>query len=480
MADIFCDFASGDDADDGSTRALAKKTLAAALTAAGAGGRIGVKSDHAESQASAMALTSPGTDASPVHILCIDWSSDTVGSNALTTGATVTTTGNSSITFAGVAHSIGVTYSAASGAVGAGIATSATSFRWTFENGALIIAGTGAGARIAIGAGGVDGAKCTLINTNLKFAAVGQSVDINGIELTMIGGSVDAAGSIPTTLFSQTNRGSLVRLSGVDLSAIGSGKNLFAAAANALVDAKMFNCKLGSSVAITTGSIANPGAFRIQAVNNDSADTNIRYYKQDYQGTITQESTIVRTGGASDGTTPISRKMVTTANSKFYSPLVSDPIDVWNETLSALTATVEVVTDNVTLTDAEAWLEVEYLGTSGFPISTLAHDRASNILSTPANQTSSAVAWTTTGLGTPVTQKLSVTFTPAEKGWIRFRVHLAKASTTMYFCPEVDGLGFTSGRQWQGAAYINEGASGGAGGAHPVIGQNSPVIRGVA
>ena len=61
---------------------------------------------------------------------------------------------------------------------------------------------------------------------------------------------------------------------------------------------------------------------------------------------------------------------------------------------------VEVVTDTVTLTDAEAWLEVEYLGTSGFPLGVVANDRVVGLAS-PANQTSSSVAWTTTGLTTP-------------------------------------------------------------------------------
>jgi hypothetical protein len=224
----------------------------------------------------------------------------------------------------------------------------------------------------------------------------------------------------------------------VDLSAIDSGNNLVNVAGTNPGIFLFENCKLGSSFTVATGSIAGQGGISVDLVNCDSGDTNYNYAKHVYQGVITSESTIVRTGGASDGTTAISRKMVTSADSKFYSPLVSDPIAVWIETLGSTTVTVEVVTDNVTLTDAEAWIEVEYLGTSGFPIASFASDRASNILSTPANQTSSSETWTTTGLTTPVKQKLAVTFTPAEKGPCQIRVHLAKASTTLFFCPKAD------------------------------------------
>jgi hypothetical protein len=112
-------------------------------------------------------------------------------------------------------------------------------------------------------------------------------------------------------------------------------------------------------------------------------------------------------------------------------------IEKWNETTgSSITVTIETVTDNVTLTDAEAWIEVEYLGTSGFPLGIWTSDRIANAtLGTPANQTSSSETWTTTGLATPVKQKLAVSFTPQEKGLIRARVAVAKASTTMYYDP---------------------------------------------
>lgn len=172
--------------------------------------------------------------------------------------------------------------------------------------------------------------------------------------------------------------------------------------------------------------------------NCDAGDTNYRLWVEDSSGSTKSETVVVRTGGANDGTTPLSWKMATNANAEYPGMVSHAPeIVVWNEiTGSAITVTVEVITDNVTLTDGEAWIEVQYLGTSGVPLGVFITDAKADVLATAANQTSSSEAWTTTGLSTPIKQKLSVTFTPQEKGFIHIIPCLAKASTTMYVCPK--------------------------------------------
>lgn len=173
--------------------------------------------------------------------------------------------------------------------------------------------------------------------------------------------------------------------------------------------------------------------------NCDSADTNYRLWIQDYTGSVVSETTVVRSGGASDGATAISWKMTSTANA-VYPHLTLSPCEIvtWNETVgSAITATIEIVTDNVTLTDGECWVEVTYLGTSGTPLGASVNDAKADVLATAANQTTSTETWTTTGLTTPVKQKLSVTFTPQEKGFIHAVVRLAKASTIVYVDPKL-------------------------------------------
>jgi len=443
VAVIFLRSTDGNNGNAGTQKEAPKATLAAALTAAGAGGVVHVSSIHAETQASAMTLTSPGTAASPVTVICVaDWGAATgagVPTTVATTG-TITTTGNSNITLNGFCHAYGISIIAGSGSTGTASINCGTSspFHWVLNSCVVRIATSGASSRLNINSSFTQGShRLDLYDCTLSFGSTSQEFRNQGGRFCMHGGSVSE--TIPTTLIS--NASDLIPneyvFSGVDLSALGSGKNIAGMSAAVRSWITLHNCKLNASVTLTTGSVANLGGTVCQVVNSDSADTNYRYYFQDYAGTITHETTIVRTGGASDGVTGFSRKFVSTANSKFYAPLIGPWFKFWSSTLSSITVAVEIVTDNVTLTDAEAWVEVLHPGTSGFPLGVFADDRAADILATPANQTSSSETWTTTGLTTPVKQALSKSVTPAEVGWVYARVVLAKASATVYACPKI-------------------------------------------
>ena len=263
-----------------------------------------------------------------------------------------------------------------------------------------------------------------------------------GTRFSWKGGSILAAGSAPTALF--VGQASFLRgtfnITGVNLSHLGSGKSLVDVATNPGSRNITFSaCKLGASVALTTGTPVAPGGPVVWLDNCDSADTNYRMQRHQYEGDVYSETTLVRTGGASDGTTPLSHKYVSSANSKFYAPLYGPEIVIWNSTVgSSQTVTLHIVHDSVTnLQDDEIWLETEYMGTSGFPLSLFADDRAASIIATPADQTASTETWTTTGLTNPNKQQLVTTQTPQEIGFYRCRVALAKASYTVYACPKL-------------------------------------------
>lgn len=434
----------GDNADNGSTWALANATLAGGFADGAAGDTIYVSDNHAETQSASMTLTSPGTLANPCRVLGADDAAEPP--TALATTPTISTTSTGNMTFSGACYYYGITFSCSDNFGDMSFNSNDANGLTILDTCELKLNNTNSLSDIFVGSssGGSTSIRVEWFNTNVRFGGSSQGIDLRSCSWLWKGGTV--LGTAPTTLIdvdtnSPLNLAPKGHILGVDLSPLGSN-NIVNVARGAKLELLIEQCKLGSGAVPVTGSWIRDAGY-VLLVNCDSADTNYRFYKSTYRGEIFHETTIVRTGGASDGTTGFSRKMVSSANTKFFRPLTfgdpEDPLCVWNETVgSSVTVTVEVVTDNVTLTDADVWIEVEYLGTSGFPLALFASDRAADILATPANQTTSSETWTTTGLTTPVKQKLSVSFTPQEKGWIQVRVMLAKASTTMYFCPKVD------------------------------------------
>jgi len=432
----------GSDASDGLTWANAKATLVGALAVAAAGERIWVSQVHAETQTTEMALTSAGTAASPIDILCGNDGAEPP--TALATTATVTVTSGGNINFAGFAYSYGLSFS---------VGTldnnrmysweSASPWAWTYEQCVFTLNTTHPNPRYLIGnwANNADDQRIRFVNSKPRFGATTQAIECQRGFIEFIGGAAADTGTVPTTLFksdyAQAAQFAVTQLRGVDLSAFGSGKNLVAVSSPGIY--VFSNCKLGASVAVTTGTNPGQGGPLVWLDNCDSADTQYRMQRHQYEGDVYSETTVVRTGGASDGTTPLAHKMVSSANAKFSFPLYGPEMVIWNDAVgSSQTVTCEILHDSVTnLQDDEVWLETEYLGTSGFPLSLFANDRAADILATPADQAASSETWTTTGMTNPNKQKLVTTQTPQEKGWYRCRVALAKASYTVYACPKL-------------------------------------------
>ena len=425
------------------TWAKAATTLTTAITGSAAGDDFWVASDHAESTAGAVTLTFPGTDASPCRCISVSRAGSTPPVAAdITAGASVTTTGANTITIRGGCYVFGVTFNAGSGASNASITINTTvQTVIQFDGCALNLVGTSSAPRINLGSTTSAPGFIFFNNTTVSFANTAQGM-ANGVSSFIWQnkpGSVAVTGAtIPTKLLADNTVSgeTLVTFKGLDMSASGSGKTLIG---DMIGPVRLVNCKLGASVTVaTTPSLAAAqGVELIGCSTTTNVSRNERYH---YTGTLTTETTIIRTAGASDGTTSYSWKIVTTANSKRTVPFETFEGALWNTaTGSSKTLTIHTVTDNVTLTDAEIWLEVEYLGSSATPVSTLITDANATVLTTAANQTSdSGEAWTTTGLTTPVKQALAVTFTPQMAGPIRWRVKVAKASATVYVCPNAD------------------------------------------
>lgn len=434
MSNIYVRSTDGSDVDDGSTWALAKAGLAGAAAIDAAGDTIFVSQNHAETTAGNVSIALAGTIASPVKIICGNDAAEPP--TAVADTATVTTTGTGYISITGSAYVYGVTFVAGTGSSsGPGISMSGNTHLGVFEKCAFKLVNTHSGTNVRLGVS-TSGAhyRGHWKDCDIKFAAAAQSIVVDSTRFDWDGGSVLAGSATPTALigFGGATGNGPTTVSGVDLSNLGTTFNIFA---SSLVPTKgvIRNCKLPAGWTGGLGVTGTP-ATRYEMHNCDSGDTNYQMWVEDYAGSIKSETTIVRTGGSSDGTTPLSWKMASNANAEYPTVVLDSPeIAKWNETVGTpITATVEVITDGVTLTDADCWLEVQYPGTSGFPLSLFANDAPADVLATPANQTTSTAAWTTTGLTTPVKQKLEVTFTPQEKGVLSAVVRLAKASTTVY------------------------------------------------
>lgn len=441
MAHVYVD-SNAAGAGTGADWANAYTTLVAAFAgSAVAGNNFWVAQDHSESTAGAVTLTGPGTAASPCTVICVNKAGTVppVSADLATTGI-IASSGNNAVTISGINFWYGLTFNSGTGAVAAALNVGGQFIH--MKRCKLARLGTNTGS---ITMGQTSGAcKIVLDNTTIQFGHASDNIIPLSLWTWKNTPSAIAGATLPTTLIFPT-AGTVSTFIGVDLSALGSGKTLSGGTAARGAKTLLLNCKLGGSVTVSSTPSA-PGSNEAELINCDSADTNYRTEKYQYMGTQTVETTIVRTGGASDGTTSVAWKFVTTANSEWLLPFESIPITIWNETTTEQTLTIYGYQDAVAVpTNREIWMEVEYLGTSGFPQSTFVSSGAADYLAAAANYTEDTSS--TWGGGDMTTRfKMSATFTAAEKGPITVRIYVAKASATMYIDPEPEISGLTVSR----------------------------------
>lgn len=438
MASYYVDSNAGG-AGTGADWANAFTTLSAAFSGKSAGDIFYVAHNHAQTQASALTLTAPGTPANPSKVICVTSAGSVPPVAAdLRTTATVSTTGANSMEFAGTGVVYeGIIFQAGSGASAGSITlVTATSSYRKFKNCGLVLNNTSGSSTITM-ATAHSGTYIELDNTYMSFGATGQQVSLSFGRFTWKNTPSALQGSaVPTTLITYTSGvPSIIELRGVDLSAAGSGKTLFTnSGSTAVPEIKLLDCKLNASVTIQ-GAPGGPGAHQLDTWRAGASGVNYNVFSNRYQGTLVEELTIVRTGGASDGTTPLAWKIVTTANSHWESPFESPPIVLWNDTTgSSVTATVQGIWGGGAVpNDDEIWLEVEYLGDASSPKGSFVNDSKATSLTTAAGQTAGSGTWG----GSTTKFALGVSFTPQQKGWILARVKAAKASSTFYVDPKV-------------------------------------------
>lgn len=432
----------GNDVDNGSTWALANATITGAAADDAAGDTIYFSQAHSETTAGSISVAF-GTNASPTKLVCANDAAEPP--TAVATTAVIACTTAANITINGSLYAYGLTLRAGNGAaVNSNIVLATTAGdiqRW--ESCVFDINTTGGTSQIQVGStANQQQTEVYWDSCHVKFANTAS----DGIAVFNVfhwrGGSGQSGTATPSDALirlNATNKPGFVSVSGVDLSNFASTLNLVMAGASQGAKVVFRNCKMPASWSgslVTTPSVG----IRVELWNCSATDTNYAMWIEDYEGTIKHETTIVRTGGASDGDTPISWRMASTANAEWPAIILRSPeIFIPNTTTGASkTLTVEIAQDGTTtaLNDDEIWLEVEYLGTSGTPLALFATDAKATFLTSAAAQTDSTEAWSGLG-GSNKKQKLSVTFTPQEEGVYIARVCLAKASTTVFVDPLV-------------------------------------------
>ena len=421
MATIYLRSADGSDSNDGSTKALAKASLQAAMTAAGSGGRVLAASDHSESIAAPTVLTSPGTQASPQEILSINWSTD-----ALEAGASFVTTDSSHLYLEGSFLCNGWTFFAGS-RLGrylwlGGSYTSSPACWQTYEDctlggyGGVVVGLPDAGSNCPI-----EWRNCVWnVTRSASILRVGQ-------RFTWVGGSISGTPGTVMEVYPHDSN-PFVRLENVDLS---GAEDYFIEPNGRIFDILLNRCLTHTSLVLCV-STPEVGS-QIRLVECDHGTNFIRQAYQDYNGMVTEDTVRIR----DDSNSTYSHKLVSSAYTQFYSPLRSFPVARYNAVEGEeITVRVEVLTDGVTLTDGEFWIEANYLGNASYPLGSIASSAKADILAAASNLATSSEGWTTTGLSTPVKQYAEVTFTPQKTGIIEITACLAKASTTVYVDPD--------------------------------------------
>jgi hypothetical protein len=344
-----------------------------------------VSNNHAETQSTAaMTINFPQITST----ICVDHTvSLPPTSSNVTTGATVTTTGNNAltITVAGnsYAYIVGVTFQCGTGAVAPSLSITGQPLR--MENCALQKLGT-TGSVTAMIWTGLD-----LINTTVKFGSTADAIRLNGtvIRWRNTPNAIDATGSIPTTLAFPINVIVLV-WDGLDLTGPSTiiGQNYPAG--------QITNCTISAGALIGATLNFRYPVFSDSMFCDSSGGTAPTYQHQRASavGTSNAVTNVYRTGGASNGVVTYSWRFDSSAN-LWYTPFECFPIVQWNTvTGSNRTITVYGVIlgqSTLPLTDA-IWMEVEYMGSSSSPIVTKATTGKVNYLATGTTNTLDTVS----------------------------------------------------------------------------------------
>jgi len=431
MAVIFCDSSRPDDTGDGSTWALAKKTLQAAITAAGAGGTVYLADTHSETIAANYTITLPVSGNDPVKVITSDVLTGTSVSYVKASAAQIITTGglydiifDGSGTFIGCSFSVVDDYIVAV-TIGERVAlidctleySNNSRFTTTGTDGSLYIRDTGF---IFNQTSSSALAPIVFTTTEIAVEFVNNTFSFASGAATNFTGSVIGTGD-------NIN----LQCKDIDFSAFTEVDAVFTLDTNSPSHIFVDGCKIPSGVLIFDSVYFSDyrGVWATRCDGNNYGILHLSYW-----GELT-DADKTRTGGASDGDA-FAWKVVTTAACGLGESYFTQWMPVWIPATGSKTFTVYIGNASADLTDTECWLEVEYLGTASSTLPILATNRNADLLAAGTAHTDDTGS-TWSGGGLTYMQSLAKTVTIAKAGLAQVRVAFVKPSATVYIDPLV-------------------------------------------
>ena len=284
-------------------------------------------------------------------------------------------------------------------------------------------------------------AEITFINSKVRINNAGQGLSVFCLFLVEGGNLLDASSTVPTTLVKSVNsKACKMQFVGVDFSQMTSG-TIFANNINNHTDVILSQCKLGAATLAAAQSI---GSNEYWLYDCSTTDTHYQFAHYAYNGSTTISTSIYANDGAEYDIAGSKHSMVVAgnANTNRAYPYISPWFSRYNEGVSAVTPTIEILRDGsaTAYTDIEVWGEWTVKTTSGFPVASISTDYGGH-LATGANQDAGAglSGWTGES-GTAWSGKLVCpSVTPAEIGHVSARV-LVAGNHTVYVDPQIRGL----------------------------------------
>jgi hypothetical protein len=363
-------------------------TLAAVLSLAYAqGDTIFVADDHTESAGAGGAISFNSTESAQfTRILCADHTVASPGSGDLKimSGSIAWT---SFTNISGALYCYGLVINNTGGAL------TMSGARQTWKNCTL---SSGAGTSLTFGSVNF----CTYDNCSIILQAAGSFLSISsGIRMVMKGGSISSVGGTASiSLFN--NSGGYGFFDGVDMSGYTGGSTAWTGGSLQTINMTFRDCKLPSGFVPfnLTGVVAVPEVISVVLLRCDTGATNYRNEKWTHNANLLTETTVVRTGGASDGTTPISWHLATLTLAQWGQPFATFPISIWNPTAgSSVNVTVEGIADPTAFSalpnNDDFWIDVEHQGTAASVLGVITSGTKANILAAGSALTASSQAW---------------------------------------------------------------------------------------